>query len=346
MFKCTLCDREFVSELARRGHLGTHQYRKRAKGLSKRFERTKYLRKPSQRVLLKNEPTPLLVRLPPSRRRLPFFVSLKILEANKLNHDEQAINSSEYDIDMSVCSLPEQSPDELQRILVKIREWVLSSNSPYNDELLVWLSNFPFKTPNRFMSNKFLRFLEGIEDGKTVHEYIANDHLRMLEDTHQGVYCFPSDFEEFDIDGDLKELSEKEDIRLLLIPVVIEMVGGIEHAYLAAIDFNKMIITFIDTGDGLQFLTIQDQNKMQRIEKIAKQIRPYEYKTKIVTDAPPEAEGTFDCVFHTCLFAKCFVLEQDYRLLKKPCRKTILYELLKGELVPEKNDRMVKKRRG
>lgn len=72
---------------------------------------------------------------------------------------------------------------------------------------------------------------------------------------------------------------------------------------------------------------------MEKVELVANQIKKAEYETIIINDAQHDRDDKSDCVFHTCLFAKCFVLNKDYHNLKYPCRKEIFYKLLKGELI-------------
>lgn len=99
---------------------------------------------------------------------------------------------------------------------------------------------------------------------------------------------------------------------------------GEGRSYLAAIDFTKKkIITFIDTFEGLSKLTVTDEVKMEKVKYIANRIQPAGYTINMITD----------CVFHTCLFAKCLVRKDHYHKLNCPCRREVLYELLKGELI-------------
>lgn len=321
MFKCTFdgCERMFATEPARRGHLSTHRTKKRPPGRERRLVRLKYVCQPTRKKLINNERIPITCRLPPSRRRKPATI---------------VVNAEEgYDVNSTIYSKPEQPAEELEQILQKLREWVASSSSQYNVKLLNWLSKLPFKTPNKYVDNRLLPFLAGIENDYLVNENITNEYLRMLEDICESVYYLPSDFEVFGITSDVEELSEKTDLKLLLVHVFITQLNGLDHSYLAAIDFTEKIITYIDTGEGLKSLTVADKRKMDTIEEIAQQLGLKEYQINIVTDAPPDRSGKFDCTFHTCLFAKCMVLKQDHRQLGDPCRKEIMYELLKGELV-------------
>lgn len=237
--------------------------------------------------------------------------------------------------DSTIYSKPEWPAEELEQILHKLREWVASTtnNTQFNVELLKWLSKFPFKTPNKQMDNRFLPFLVDITDDHLVNENIANEYLMMLENLFDGVYYLPSDFEKFGIIADIQELLGKRDLKLLLVHVFITQMNGQGHSYLAVVDFIENVITYIDTGTGLKNLTVSDERKMKTIEEIAQQLGLREYQINIVTDGPLEQIDKFDCVFHTCLFAKCLVLKQDYRQLNNPCRKEIMYELLKGKLV-------------
>lgn len=240
--------------------------------------------------------------------------------------------------DSTIYSKPEWPAEELEQILQKLREWVASTSSQYNVKLLKWLSKLPFKTPNKQIDNRFLPFLIDIKEDHLVNENITNEYLLMLENLFDGVYYLPSDFEKFGITTDIQELSEKRDLKLLLVHVFITQINGQGHSYLAAIDFIEKVITYIDTGTGLRSLTVSDEHKMKTIEEIAQQLGLREYQINIVTDAPFDRIGKFDCAFHTCLFAKCLVLKQDYRQLNDPCRKEIMYELLKGQLVQSSDE--------
>lgn len=307
----------FASEPARRGHLSQHKSKKRPLGLKRRFIRTKYNDHPTEKMLRANLPISLTCRLPKSRRRPPYLL----------------VDEKDFDCDSTIYSKPEWSAKELEQILQKLREWVASTNSQYNVELLKWLSKLPLKTPNKYIDSRLLPFLANIGDDHLANENIANEYLRMLEDIYEGVYYLPSDFEEYGITGDIQVLSEKPDLKLLLVHVLIEQMNGQSHSYLAAINFTERLITYIDTGEGLKSLTASDKRKMKTIEKIAQQLGLREYQINIVTDAPSDQIDKYDCAFHTCLFAKCLVLKQDHRKLKNPCRKEILYELLKGKLI-------------
>lgn len=243
------------------------------------------------------------------------------------------MNEESFCIDSTTWSEPEPTAEESEEIITKLRSWVESSSSKYNEELLNWLK-LPFKPPNKDMDIRFLQMLEKIpdEDGG-VSEKFVDEYIFMLEMISKGVYHLPSNFDEFDMTSDIDELRAKRNLELLLVHVVITQLKGGSHSYLAAIDFPKTTITFIETGEGLLALTVDDNYKMEKVKYVANQIKPAEYTINIVTDAPPCDEGKFECVFHTCLFAKCLVRKEDYHELKDPNRKEILYELLKAELI-------------
>lgn len=325
MFQCSICEKIFKSEPARRGHLSTHREAKRAKGRNKRFVQTKYDSHISRKLLhMHGRSMELGCRLPPSRRRPPKNIVLKA--------SATPANENGYDGDSTLYSQPEPSNEQLEEILTKLRTWVTSSSSKFNEELLNWL-RLPFKTPNKDMDNRFLLFLVNIINEHHVSRTIADEYLWMLETIRKGVYHLPSNFEEFDTDADIRELLMKPDLELLLVHMHITYANGQGHSYVAAIDFSETTITFIDTGDSLKSLTTADHHQMDKIKSIANLIKPAKYTIKIVTDAPSDEDDKFDCVFHTCLFAKCLARKENYHELKSPCRKEILYEFLKGKLV-------------
>lgn len=320
MFQCPECEKMFKSEPARRGHLTTHRGAKRAKGKRKLFIQKKYMTNVKRRLLhMEGRSIEPGCRAPASRRRPPKNALFKA-------------NENGYDGDSTLYSQPEPSEEQLGQILTKLRAWVASSRSKYNKQLLNWLK-LPFKTPNSDMDSRFLPIIENMGDDQQVSKTIADEYLWMLESICEGVYHLPSHFEEFNTDADIQELLAKSDLELLLVHMHITYSNGQSHSYLAAIDFSETTITFIDTGDGLNGLTSADYEKMDKIKSIANQVKPAEYTVKIVTDAPHDQDDKFDCVFHTCLFAKCLARKGDYHALKSPCRKEILYEFLMGELI-------------
>lgn len=223
--------------------------------------------------------------------------------------------------------------EQLEQILNQLREWVKLSYSKYNRELLKWLSKLPFKTPNKYMSNSFLPFVKEIVDDYCVNGNIADEYLFMLEKLYRKVFMLPRAFLSCDLKDDIEDLREESNLELLLIHICISQADGTSHSYLAAVDFKKYVITYIDTFDGLKNLTNEDRSAMKKVELVANQIKKAKYKKIIINDAQPDQDDKFDCVFQTCLFAKCFVLNKDYHNLKYPCRKEIFYELLKGELI-------------
>lgn len=223
----------------------------------------------------------------------------------------------------------------LKEILAKVRVWVKSSSSEYNEKLLNWLK-LPFQTPNKDMDDSFLLLIENIGDDHYVSKFIIDEYLWMLETICDGIYILPSNFDEHAINNeseDILDLMEKKDLKVLLIHVWYIQVNGEGHSYLAAIDFTEKVITFIDTGDGLISLTARDNDKISNVKIVANQLKPAEYTIKIIMDAPADRADKFDCAFHTCLFAKCLARKDDYHQLKEPCRKAILYEFLNGQLI-------------
>lgn len=211
--------------------------------------------------------------------------------------------------------------------LIKLRKWVASSPSTLNDKLLNLLRT-PFKPPNEEFDIEFLELFQDIGDDKPITPLLADEYMVMLEHFNPGIYFMPSNFDQDNIGGDIELLSNKPDLKLLLIQMLIEQVKGAAHSYLVCIDFPATTITYIDTGDGLLSLQTGDTDKMQKVKNLAIRIKNAKYTVKTIVDAPKDRDDKDDCVFHTCLFAKCFVQGGDYHELKSPDRKEILYEYI------------------
>lgn len=367
---CEHCEKRFKSESARDGHYSSH-FRRSRKGIRKQYTQKKYAQNPKKKSLQSNKPQPPrrykmgTRHLPPSS--LPVITmktkniapddATQSLVSNQSNENpsvsnenptelgsialEEEISDSDSLSDESyptfvTFSKPNKSEEELAEIVKTIRLWVQSTESPFNKDLLRWLSNRPFRAPNKLVNEVYIECFENIEKHSGINFQFADFYFRMLESTIKGVYYLPAKFaaNEQLLKYDIEELIEKEDLQMLLVHMHITQNNGVKHSYLGTVDFDKKVITFYDTGSYLKTKLIpEDRKKMKMVSKVAHALRSGRYKTIKIVDAPKCAKGSVDCVFHTCLFAKCVVLKQDYRQLQLPCRKTILYELLRGQLV-------------
>lgn len=332
MFKCDQCGRDdFSSVYALRGHKSTHKDTKRAKGIRKRFIAKKYQGDPTRGLLYSYKLIEQKSSLPASRR---------VVARRPIYHRSQGSNTENNSINIS-----EKDDDWTQRIkknLHQLKEWVLKEDSPYNSQLVEWLSTYPLKTPNHLMTEERLMTFEGIpasemDNGRTKSD-LAYEYCLMLEETHKGVYVIedanPTEPEQIKfLQDDITLLSKRKDMRLLLVKIQIPQIDG-THSYMSSIDFGEKTITFMDNGKSLSKEKIQpiDKIRMKEVTDLAKKFQPGRYKRKIITDAPTTIKK-YDCAFWTCLFAKCMARKMDHRLLPQPSRKEILYEWMKGEVI-------------
>lgn len=203
MFECDHCDKKFETEPARRGHMAFHTKYKRSKGRDKKLYRHKHF------IQLTKNPT-VGPKLPPSY-------------CSRFNPP--------HGLYRSVATNPNDVQNEQH--LRKLREWVASQDSPFNEDLAI------------------------IPDDKHVSPDIVNEYLRILENTCDGVYYLPDDFddEKYNVDGDIRFIAEKKDLKMLLVHINISCIKpDVRHSYLGAVDFVEKLITFIDTGNGLKKL--------------------------------------------------------------------------------------------
>lgn len=129
--------------------------------------------------------------------------------------------------------------EQLEQILKQLREWVKSSYSKYNRDLLKWLSKLPLKTPNVYITNSFLPFVQDIVYDDCVNGDIADEYLFMLERFYREVFTFPRRFFTDDLKNEIEDLREESNLKLLLIHMWITQANGISHCYLAAVDSKK-----------------------------------------------------------------------------------------------------------
>lgn len=129
--------------------------------------------------------------------------------------------------------------NNLSRFLKQLRDWVKSSYSKYNRDLLKWLSKLPLKTPNVYITNSFLPFVQDIVYDDCVNGDIADEYLFMLERFYREVFTFPRRFFTDDLKNEIEDLREESNLKLLLIHMWITQANGISHCYLAAVDSKK-----------------------------------------------------------------------------------------------------------
>lgn len=359
-FSCHLCFKMFKTADSRNGHLASHKSRKR-NGASQNFTRQKYFKDPKKKSDVSKKPIQLgrcsrgTRRLPPSS--VPYYIvvprPIRIDEPNKHSGLEPSlsIESSEEvdwfeeDDTASMASFitatkPTLSPNELRDIMKTLCEWVKSEDSPYNKELLKWFSKLPLRTPNRYAADHYIEFFKNIEKNLAVKYAVTDYYLKMLELAYDGIYYLPAEFAEIGDDfGDADQIAQEVDddpehkLKMLLVNMNIQVAKGECHSYLGVVDFEKQTITYYDTGAGLTKLFTEDRIKMKKVMKIAKKLKPGKYEQILITDAEEAGKESWDCAFYTCLFAKTAVLERDYHVMGLPCRKTIIYEILKAKLV-------------
>lgn len=76
------------------------------------------------------------------------------------------------------------------------------------------------------MDNRFLPFIENTVNDDYVYEAIADEYLWMLEKICKGIYHLPSNFDDVDENVDIRELSAKPDLELLLVHIYFKQVNG------------------------------------------------------------------------------------------------------------------------
>lgn len=352
-YSCHLCFKIFETAASRNGHLSAHQFKKR-KGASKTFVRPKYFKDPKKKSDVSKKPIQLnrsqrgLRRLPPSC--LPSFIPVARPIWNDKTNKHSGLETSEevewFEEDNTASmasyitiSQPELPREELLNIMKTLREWVKSEDSPYNKELLKWFGKLPLRTPNRYVSNINIEFFKDIEKNVGAKCNIIDAYLRMLELVYDGVYYLSNEFGEHSVYADVQDISQEVDndpehrLEMLLLNMNVQVKSGLHHSYLGIIDFEKKTITYYDTGAGLKNLYDGERKKMKLVMEIAKKLKPGKYEEILITDAEEASKESWDCVFYTCLFAKTVILQRDYHVMGLPCRKTIIYEILKAELV-------------
>lgn len=354
-FSCHLCFKMFKTADSRNGHLAAHKFRKR-KGASQNFARQKYFKDPKKKSDVSKKPIQLGRYSRGSRRLPPSAMSYNIVVPRPIRIDEHSglepslsvepseeFDRFEEDDTASMASFitatkPTLSPNELRDIMKTLCEWVKSEDSPYNKELLKWFSKLPLKTPNRYAGDHYIEFFKNIEKNLGVQHGVTDYYLKMLELAYDGIYYLPAEFAEIGI-SDVDQISQEVDddpehkLKMLLVNMNIQVAKGECHSYLGVVDFEKQTITYYDTGSGLKKLFTEDRRKMKKVMEIAKKLKPGKYKQILITDAKEAGEESYDCAFYTCLFAKTVILERDYHVMGLPCRKTIIYEILKAKLV-------------
>lgn len=175
----------------------------------------------------------------------------------------------------------------------------------------------------------FLASLKGIENDEIgLYSYIVDAYLEMLTRSCNGIQHLTNKFHEFAQTEEFSGLPAN--LRFLLISMAHFYPEG--HSYLAFIDIRKKEISFVDylaIGRVQQWIE-EHQESMDRVTECIEKLEPGTYSHKVITDLPQCAQGP-NCLIYTCQFAKCIATDFDYHRMPIPDRRTIVYEILKGE---------------
>lgn len=346
IWKC--CDKTFTSEAAYYGHK-THHGKRKKKGAKHHFVQQPYKNDPGKLSRIRNEPIPLK-RFKRGARYFPPIYEPFLMVPGPIRKEEPDTRS-EASTSQPVPGPSAKKTEEEEKastskssirkeprlsIMKTLSEWIKSEDSPYNVELLEWFSKLPFKTPNEDVDNKYIKIFQDVDKNMGVNCRIVDVYLYMIESNYHGLNVLPF------IDRDIaeKDILEKfgdfpdPNVKMLLVNMSHRVSDEVGHAYLGVVDFEEMTISYYDFEVNLKDLNAEKEKKMKLVMAIAKKMKQGEYKEiygKINKEV--DENNANDCAFYTCLFAKTIVLEQDFELMEKPCRKKIIYEILKGDFV-------------